>query len=221
VDAFGSSSNFPDTGACSSVIAYKASIADSSGGMRNRFLANLVARSNLICSQTEAQIVGTNDLINFSLGETTTILAGAGALVTGLTSAKILAGSAAITNATRSQVNEVFYENALKAAIVQKINGLRSDKLAKIVPATIDKDTGLPVTLTKFSTEDMLNAVQDYHNTCSFFAGITGLTQPGATVSSKDVAAIAAEVKSAVDSEIKGSPNAKASKGGTEAAKSN
>jgi hypothetical protein len=175
--------------------------------MRNRFLAALVARSNLICSQTEAQIVGTNDLINFSLGETTTILAGAGALVTGLTSAKILSGSAAITNATRSQVNEVFYENALKAAIVQKINGLRADKLAQIAPAAIDKATGLPVPLTKFSTEDMLNAVQEYHNTCSFYAGITGLTQTGTTVTSKDVAAIGAEVKRIVGSETNGSQN--------------
>jgi hypothetical protein len=216
-------------------------------------------------------MVGANDLINFSLSEVTTILAGAGALVTGLTAAKILAGSAAITNATRTQVNEVFYQNALKAAIIQKINSSRTTLLQTIdinsyFPAKVSKkndasdtattnekndvaspktraqrttttidaakqsttlnstsDAGnentqtaklqaapdqdqdattaqtdeqrTPTTLASYSVEDMLNAVENYHNTCSFYAGVTGLSQSTTTYSPQDVNSLIKTIK--------------------------
>lgn len=67
---------------------------DSSGLTRNRLKATLVERSNLICQYTEAQIVGTDDWINFGLGETTTILGAAGAIVTTAIPARVLSGLA-------------------------------------------------------------------------------------------------------------------------------
>src|SRR6185369_13822348 len=76
-------------------VAYVAAVEDRTkdGSMRDRLRAALVAHSELICAQVQAQIVGTNDLLNFSLGELTSVLAGAGALVTGSTAAKLLSGS--------------------------------------------------------------------------------------------------------------------------------
>jgi hypothetical protein len=159
---------------CPGENAYIAAISDPSGAIRNRLKAVLVTRSDLICSQTEAQIVGTNDLINFTLTETTTVLGGAGALVTGLTAAKILSGLAAMSNATRSNVNAVFYENAVKAAIIQKINDIRAAKLASI--NTLSMSNGSAVPLNKYSTEEMLGDLEAYHDMCSFYAGVNGLT---------------------------------------------
>ncbi len=160
---------------CTEDIAYDAAIDDPSGDTRNRLKEILISRSDLICSQTIAQIVGTNDLINFSLGSATTVLAGVGALVTGATTAKLLSGAAAMTNATRSQVNEIFYENALKAAIIQKMTDLRTVKLA-LIDSQSTKD-GKATDLIRYSTEHMLADVVAYHNSCSFYAGVNGLTQ--------------------------------------------
>jgi hypothetical protein len=164
---------------CKPVIAYQAAVRDSTGEARNRLRSDLVKRSDLICSQTQAQIVGANDLVNFSLAEITTVLAGAGAIVTGATAAKILSGSAAATNATRTQMNEVFYQNAFKQAIIQKINDIRVTQLAHLnkLSFTGDADSSPPTALKLYSTEAMLNDVVDYHNKCSFYAGVTSLTQ--------------------------------------------
>lgn len=185
ISSFGTANASSSSGnsGCEVENAYQAAIADESGGARNRLEAVLVGHSNLICSQIEAQIVGTNDLVNFTLGETTTVLAGSGALVTGATAAKLLAGLAAMTNATRSQVDEIFYENELKAAIIQKINELRAATLQTMATASVS--SGKPVLLTVYSAEDMLNAVQTYHNLCSFYVGITSLTQTQAPLTAK------------------------------------
>jgi hypothetical protein len=123
--------------------------------------------------------VGSNDLLNFSLAEVTTVLAGAGAIVTGATAAKILSGSAAAANATRTQMNEVFYQNAIKSAIIQKMNDIRVAQLAHVnkLSFTGDADSSPPTALKLYSTEAMLNDVLDYHNKCSFYSGVTNLTQ--------------------------------------------
>lgn len=164
----------PSEGTCQS--AYAEAVSDSSGFNRNRLEAVLLRRSDLICSEMKSEIVGTNDFLNFTFGEGTTILAGASAVVTGISASRILAGLAAMTNATRSQINEVFYDNALKAAIVQKIDDLRAAKLAEIEKSSSVK-SGAPKALNMYSTEQMLVDVQDYNDLCSFYSGVTGLTQ--------------------------------------------
>jgi len=171
--------------------AYYAAVTDSdkNGSSRDRLRAVLVARSDLICAEVQAQIVGTNDLVNFGLSELTTVLAGAGAIVTGATSAKILSGTAAVFNATRSNVNEVFYQNAFKTAIIQKMNELRTAQLAVVYAR---EKSGA---VAKYSTEDMIMEVQRYHNLCSFYAGVTGLTQANSVFTPKDVKAFIDEVK--------------------------
>ena len=147
---------------------------DGSGHTRNRLKAALVERSNLICQYTEAQIVGTNDWINFGLGETTTVLGAVGAVVTAATPARIFAGLAGLVNSTRSQVNEIFYQNALKVALIQKIDAIRADKLA-LMNSHVHDD------LIQYSLEEMVADVREYHKNCSFFAGIVGLSQPNET----------------------------------------
>jgi len=227
-------------------------------------------------------------MINFSLAEITIIFAGSGALVGSLTTAKILSGTAAITNSTRTQVNGVFYQNALKSAIIQRETSLRvtqlqsiesrsylapsADKqqlqglqdapspgtkaisqkgaeqrnggstavsdntsgaelqadairrMARAQPRNQEKSTAdsrtqvagsqsvasgpnpegvanssatnrVPASLASYSTEDILNDVEDYHNMCSFFAGVTGLTQTTTTYTPQDVNALIKAVK--------------------------
>jgi hypothetical protein len=160
----------------------------------------------LICSQTQAQIVGANDLVNFGLGESTTLLAGAAAIVTGATAARILSGSAAATNATRSQVHEIFYQNSLKAVIIQKMNDLRSTQLTVIESRSFvnNTDPPSPTPLTAFSVEDMINAIQKYHDQCSFYAGVTGLTQTETTFTPKSLKEIVEALKPSSNS----TPNA-------------
>jgi hypothetical protein len=199
-------SNGPSNLKCTDVSAYAAAAADTSGAARNRLRAILLRQSNLICSQTQAQIVGANDLVNFGLGESTTLLAGAAAIVTGATAARILSGSAAATNATRSQVNEIFYQNSLKAVIIQKMNDLRSTQLTVIESRSFvnNTDPPSPTPLTAFSVEDMINAIQKYHDQCSFYAGVTGLTQTETTFTPKSLKEIVEALKPSSNS----TPNA-------------
>jgi hypothetical protein len=184
---------FPDSGE----VAYKAANEDASGMKRNRLKALLVDRSNRICDITESQIAGTNDWINFGLGETTTILGGVGALVTAATPARVFSGSAGIVNATRSQVNEIFYQNAVKAAIIQKIDNLREAKLKEID----GKNTS---TLQAYTVDDMIGDVKNYHNTCSFYVGIINLTRSSDKVTPGSAQDIINEIKKVIPAKAGG-----------------
>jgi uncharacterized protein YunC (DUF1805 family) len=177
--------------------AYAEAVSDQTGINRNRLEAVLLRRSDLICSEMKSEIVGTNDFLNFTFGEGTTILAGASAVVTGMSASRILAGLAAMTNATRSQINEVFYDNALKAAIVQKIDDMRSAKLSEIKKSS-STTTGAPKPLNTYSTEQMLVDVQNYNDLCSFYSGVTGLTQSSTAYTPQGLQDIIGQYKKAL-----------------------
>jgi hypothetical protein len=105
--------------------------ASTDKGTRDALKDVLLQRSDAICIATKSQIAATSDWINFGLGENTTILGGIGAIVTAATPARVLSGLAGISNASRSQVSETFYQNAVKVAIMQKIDELRAKSMMK------------------------------------------------------------------------------------------
>jgi hypothetical protein len=96
-----------------------------------------------------------------------------------------LSGLAGISNASRSQVNETFYQNAVKVAIMQKIDELRAKKHDDINKLS-SKDT------TVYSVQDMLTDVADYHNRCSFSVAVENL---GTNTPKVEIPTVAAQIK--------------------------
>jgi len=170
----------------SSNTAYaKAALANDTGMMaRNRFMAILMERSDRICAIMKSDIAGLNDTVNFSLGEITTVLGGVGAIVTGAGAARALAGSAAITNASRAQFNEVFYQNAIKTAILRAIDSSRQVRANNLTAHTKDTVADYPV-------DAMIRDVNAYNDACSFYNGVAALAHPSDVVpdSAADISA--------------------------------
>lgn len=159
----------------STKVAYLQATADISGATRDRLMAIFMERSDRICAIMKSDIAGLNDTVNFSLGEITTVLGGVGAIVTGAGAARALAGSAAITNATRAQFNEVFYQNAVKTAILRAIDASRTTKATALTQHIANGLAAYPV-------ETIIRDVNTYNDACSFYNGLAALTQSPGTV---------------------------------------
>jgi len=143
--------------------------AEKSEQARNRFQEALIDVSNDACNKHKARIVGLAAGADFALSEVTTLLAGAGAIVTGETAARILSGGAGISNATRANMNEVFYQNFVTTAIVKAIEGEREQKILVL--------DGLKTKSMKdYSADDVVRRVNEYHEMCSFYRGLVALT---------------------------------------------
>jgi hypothetical protein len=78
-----------------------------------------------------------------------------------------------------------------QAVAPQHVTGGQNEGTAA-TPATSQR---IPASLDAYSTEDMLKDVENYHNLCSFFAGVTGLTQSTSTYSPLDVNTLIKTIK--------------------------
>jgi hypothetical protein len=153
--------------------AYEQAIGDSAARDRLQFL--LLRRSDAICIIIKARIASFSDNVNFFFGEITTLLGGTGAIVTGATAARVLAGTAGISNASRAQVNEIYYQNTIKSAILASMDDLRSQKKLAML-ANKGKSTE------EYSVDAMLLDANEYNEDCSFASGVEHLKRVSDTV---------------------------------------
>ncbi|MEQ8267928.1 MAG: hypothetical protein RH982_12070 [Parvibaculum sp.] len=144
--------------------------ASESKEIRNKLMGELVLRSKIICEAHQAAIISNSSTANFGLSEMTTVLSGLGSILTPASTVRALSGSAAITNATRSSMNEIFYQNLLATAIVKSIDEMRLRKYAAL-SAKRDNDHK------QYTVDEMLADVVDYHQACSFYSGLVTLTK--------------------------------------------
>jgi hypothetical protein len=91
-----------------------------------------------------------------------------GALVTAATPARALSGVAGLFSATQGQVDNVFYQNTVKSAIIQKMDTVRA-ALRQTING-YDKDE-----ISKYSYEDLMADLTQYHQNCAFVAGIKNI----------------------------------------------
>ena len=160
--------------------AYLVALKDKTERSRNRLMDYLVKRSNIICEAHKASILSNAATANFSLGSVTSVLTGLGAIFTPVSTVRALSGSAAIVNATRSEFNNVFYQNLLSTAIVKSIEEKRTEKYSELASRRSEKkDT--------YSVDEMLSDVIQYHELCSFFTGLVTLTDAAARVTESGV----------------------------------
>lgn len=144
--------------------------AKNSEKSRNELQSAILRRSERACENHKASIYTNAAIFNVSTGFLTSALAGAGAIVTGQTATSILAGGAALTNSTRSLVNEEVYQQMISSAIIAEIDQIRKTSLEEIYTKRIQD-------ITIYTIEDAILDAEQYNNSCSFYHGIASLVE--------------------------------------------
>ena len=155
---------FPDE----SQIAFTAAKSDRKS--RNELQSAILRRSERACEDHKASIYTNSAMFNVSTGFLTSVFAGAGSIVTGQTAANILSGAAALSNSTRSLVNEEIYQQMISSAIIAEINQNRKDFLNTI-------KTSRSGDIEVYTVEDAILDAERYNNLCSFYQGISSLVK--------------------------------------------
>ena len=132
---------------------------------RSQIQDRLVAASNQRCNLYTTYLKRLSTFTNGIFGTLTTILGGAGAIVTGENAARALSGLAGISSGTRAELNQAIFESVATSVIVPGIQQRRADLLKELM----DKRSK---TLTEYTIEGAIADAIMYHGACSLDAGI-------------------------------------------------
>lgn len=145
------------------VPAYDLAVFDLNA--RNRLASILVSQADEVCERDSASIMANQAATNGILNILTTGLSAAGTIVTGECAKTILAGTAAFVSGSRNDVNAAVYRNQMSQAITAASAGERK-RLRDALNARRTES------VTSFSVDDMIRAVNEYHQACSFYRGL-------------------------------------------------
>lgn len=106
-----------------------------------------------------------SEYTNGIFGISTTVLGGAGAIVTGENAARTLSGLAGISSGTRAELNQAVFESLTTSVIVPAIRLRREELLQKIM-----KKRTCPID--KYTVEGAVADAINYHGACSMDTGI-------------------------------------------------
>ena len=145
-------------------------LADQQAKLRE-CAAYLEVASDKICAVHLSRIFGNRAVTNASLGIMASGAGIAGGLVSGV-AANALSGSAGFLTADRSIFNEEIYRNYVAEAVIKEIidnrKTLKDNILSDIVSNT-SSSSGIS------GQQELTQRVLEYHNACSFYAGLTSL----------------------------------------------
>lgn len=147
---------------------YTAAVTDEN--CRDRLMDHLIMLSDQRCAGHKAAIEANAAGANFGFSTVTTLLGGAGAIVTGADAARALAGAAGATSGVHANWNESIYQKNVAAAIVGKIDDSRNALLQKMMVTRNNKDV-------VYTVDAMLGDIYRYHDSCSFYAGLMNLAR--------------------------------------------
>lgn len=125
----------------------------------------IVAASDGLCRDYEAELNSFYTKNNFLFGGLSTLLGGLGSIVTGAGAARSLAGAAGITSGTRSEINaDVFQQQAIQIVT----NGIenRRKRILNIMACHADEPLGV------YTLERAIAHAFKYHAACSLIAGL-------------------------------------------------
>ncbi len=132
---------------------------------RSQIQDRLIAASNQRCNIYTTYLKRVNTNQNAILGTLTTVLGGAGAIVTGENSSRLLSGLAGITSGTRAELNQTIFESVATSVIIPGIQNKRNEILTSIM-AKRSKS------LSEYTIEGAIADAIIYHGACSIDAGI-------------------------------------------------
>lgn len=134
---------------------------------RNQILERLIAASNQRCNLYTTYLKRINTYTNGVFGTLTTVLGGAGAIVTGENTARLLAGLAGISSGTRAELNQAIFESVATSVIVPGISDRRAEFLKEI-----EKEKYREKAIAEYPIEWAVATAIAYHGLCSMDTGI-------------------------------------------------
>lgn len=132
----------------------------------------LMSISDESCEQHKSLIIANSNTWNIGTGTVTNVLAGLGTVVGGESAKAALSAGAALSNSSRSLVNEELYANALATTILRAIDLKRNDVKKQIYVGLKDDESAKA-----YSIHKLLYDIDYYHQQCSFMVGMVEVTK--------------------------------------------
>lgn len=142
----------------------------TSKAKRNDFAREIMALSDDVCEKHRAGIISNSNTWNVGSGTLTNVFAGLGSVVGNATDKAFLSAGAALSNSTRSLVNQEVYINTLTTAINRVIEEKRGGTKTDILKS-LEKDYDA------YTNWAMLHDISNYHQQCSLIAGLSEITK--------------------------------------------
>lgn len=134
---------------------------------RSQIQDRLIAASNQRCNLYTTYLKRVNTYENGIFGTLTTVLGGAGAIVTGETAARTLSGLAGISSGTRAELNQAIFESIATSIIIPGIQSTRKNFLKEIMVKR--KKESIEI----YTIEGAIADAITYHGYCSMDTGIS------------------------------------------------
>jgi len=138
---------------------------DAGESRRSEVQDYFILASNQRCNLYLSYIKRLSVYNNSVFGTLTTILGGAGAIVTNGESARLLSGLAGISSGTRAELNQAIFESVATSIIVPGIQQVRAARLEKIHQRREDS-------MSMYTVEGAIADAIQYHGACNMDAGI-------------------------------------------------
>ncbi|MBT7943200.1 MAG: hypothetical protein HN719_07575 [Alphaproteobacteria bacterium] len=139
---------------------------------RDRIQDRLIAASNQRCNVYKTYLKRLDSHAGFFFGALSTVLGGAGAIVTGEAAARTLSGLAGITSGVGAEYEKSFFANVATHFIIPGIDQRRDEILLKI-ETNRNGDNNTSVSVDKYTVERAVADASDYHGACSMNVGLT------------------------------------------------
>lgn len=127
----------------------------------------LMSLSDESCEKHKSLIISNANTWNITTGTVTNVLAGLGTVVGGESAKAALSAGAALSNSSRSLVNEEIYANALATTILRAIELKRNEVKKQIYAGLKDEQSA-----ENYSAYQLIYDIDYYHQQCSFMVGM-------------------------------------------------
>lgn len=139
--------------------------AQSDSNKRNELISRFMLLSDEVCEVHKGDILGNSAGFNVYLGGATTIFSSLATVVGAETTKTAFAAASAITNSSRSIINEEVYYNSFAIAIIKAIDSEREVKRLHIY-------NQMTKNIDQYTIVQGILDVNSYHNSCSFQNGL-------------------------------------------------
>lgn len=154
-------------------------LATVSAYYRNRLEGALLTHADMICEQEKGYIFANEASVGTIFDVLASGFSAASTIVTGDQAKSILSGLSGLSTATNSHVVANVYKNQIVPAITKAIDAERKEIMQEII-AQREKTAIL------YSADQMIQAVNRYHQACSFQKGLQRLLDASVNQAGKD-----------------------------------
>lgn len=137
---------------------------------RNRLQQRLITASDTNCGIFAENLYATQASTNAFFGTSATALGGAGSIVTGVGTARLLSGLSGIATGVRAELNEDYFRNLWVEAMIKAIETDRDQRRSDMATHAADSISQYPV-------EAAIADAIRYNSACSLVSGLKDVNQ--------------------------------------------